>query len=292
MKRQASLFPALIMSLLTSAQNWCPPGATWTYYMQASWGEGFYEHLYAGDTLLGGLVGQNIHSTSTIFYLDIGAAVVDPPHYYITTRRDTDIVWWWEPDLMAWDTLYDFAASPGDKWLPPNFVGICPPHEWIEVVDTGHVLISSVALRYLDVMQVAPGDTVFSRITERLGWEWEMNIWPPCVEPPQNVFGLHCYNDVEISWSSPDWAYGCHSLVGVEERTQLPISIFPNPGTDHFTISLSPGPHTIRLIDPIGREALLEQQNGPHAVVLTADLSPGHYTVQVNGERIGRWVKR
>ncbi|MBK8228914.1 MAG: hypothetical protein IPK70_17275 [Flavobacteriales bacterium] len=103
---------------LSHAQNWCPPGATWTYYMQASWGEGYYDLLYAGDTLLGGELGQKIYSSSNFYYVDIGTVMVDPPQYYITTRRDTDMVWWWEPDLMVWDTLYNFGAIPGDRWLP------------------------------------------------------------------------------------------------------------------------------------------------------------------------------
>jgi hypothetical protein len=267
-----------------SAQNWCAPGATWNYATQASWGEGCYEHLYVGATLLGGVIGQNIFTASNFYYVDLGAVVYEPPHYYITTRWQDDIAWWWVPDLMDWDTLYNFGAVPGDKWLPPNFVGLCPPYEWIEVVDTGSVLVSGVSLHYLDIMQAGTEDTVYSRITERFGWEWEINIWPPCVGPPEIISGLISYSDDEISWTNPAWTEGCFGVVGLEEQSSSGIRLFPNPGNTQFTLDLPAGPHTITLFDATGRLVLQQRTTDTRPVVGTEVLPAGLYRISVSDE--------
>ncbi|HMC97871.1 MAG TPA: T9SS type A sorting domain-containing protein [Flavobacteriales bacterium] len=293
MKHLTILGSVWIVPLALSAQNWCPPGATWTYGLNGSWGEGYYQCIYAGDTLLGGLVGQNINQHQHIYYTDIDSLMDGPTAYYITTRRDTDIVWWWN-DQQSWDTLYWFGA-PGDKWLPPNYVGICPPYEWIEVVDTGTVIISGVPLRYCDVVQAGEFDTLYSRITERLGWEWEMNIWSPC-HMDHGELGLRCYSDVEITWSDPDWGFGCYSMVGVDEVIDQPLSIFPNPGSDHFTIRLPSGTHGIVLYDMTGREVLRTRTTTTSFDVDTRELPSGAFSYRVSdagGSAIARgtWVK-
>lgn len=290
---------AVLLSLLyttLSAQNWCPPGATWTYGLQASWGEGYYELTYVGDTLLGGLIGQNINSRQHFYFNDVDSVIDGQSIYYTTTRRDTDIVWWWEPTLLTWDTLYWFGAVQGEKWLPPNYVGVCPPNEWIEVVDTGTAIISGVSLRYCDIMQAGEFDSAYSRITERLGWEWEMNIWPPCayLEGP---LGLRCYSDAQISWSDPDWSYGCHSIVGMDHIGQAGMPIpFPDPGSDHFALDLRNGLRSIELYDMSGAPVLREQLMGDVARVTTTTLAQGMYMYRLrsdDGKTVsqGKWIK-
>ena len=68
--------------------------------------------------------------------------------------------------------------------------------------------------------------------------------------------------------------------------------LFPNPGNDHFTLTLSNGPHRVTLVDAVGRIAL--QLTTPHerTVVGTAHLGPGVYTVRIDDAALPlRWVK-
>ncbi|MBL7963730.1 MAG: T9SS type A sorting domain-containing protein [Flavobacteriales bacterium] len=292
---RAALFTLAVLPLLAAAQSWCPPGATWTYRMQATWGEGYYELAYAGDSLVAGQPAQKITSLSAYhYYADDTTIVTEPLHYTLTVAMG-DLVGWWDMNALSFDTLYDFAATPGDHWLPPNAVGLCPPYERIEVVDTGSTSISGVSLRYLDIRQAGAEDTVYSRITERLGWEWEMNIWPPCAAPPMTLLGLVCYSDDEISWTDPDWSIGCQSVASIVEKEVSALRIFPNPGTTHFTLDLPPGPHTITLYDATGRMVLHQRTTDAQPVIATNALPAGLYRITVRDERSGvlglTWVK-
>ena len=294
---RAALLTLALHSLLAFAQSWCPPGATWTYGLQTSWGVGYFELSYAGDTLLGGSIGKKINNRQH-YYSYAGDSIVDgAAFYYTATRYEAGIVWWWRPDEATWDTLYWFDAVPGDGWRPPNADIVCPAFDRIEVIDTGEVIIQGATLRYLDVRQAGEYDTVYSRITERLGWEWEMNIWPPCLSTvADQALGLRCYSDEEISWSNPTWNFGCGSLVGVGERTGTDRMFpFPNPGTTYFSLTLPPGPHTITLFDATGRMVMQQRTPDARPVIATEALPAGLYRIAVRDEQgavMGTtWVK-
>lgn len=67
--------------------------------------------------------------------------------------------------------------------------------------------------------------------------------------------------------------------------------IFPNPGTDHFTIALPPGAHVIRLFDTTGREMLNLRAQGSSVRVDAALLPSGIYAIRVDDQRPDRWVR-
>lgn len=293
---RAALLSLALLPLLACAQNWCPPGATWTYGMQADWGEGYYQLTYVSDTLLGGEIGQTIHSQQHFHHYDVDSVIVGASEYYVTTRSDADLVWLWRANAMTWDTLYWFGAVPGDHWLPPNIVGLCPGFERIEVVDTGTVILAGLPLRYLDIRQAGESDTLYSRITERLGWAWEMNIWPPCATGPALwAQGLRCYSDEQLAWTDPAWDYGCNSVLAVDQRSVTPPLPFPNPGTTHFTLSLPPGPHTITLFDTTGRRVMEWSAMTGQVMMDTSHLPAGTYLIRAVDQE-GRtsqqiWIK-
>ena len=84
--------------------------------------------------------------------------------------------------------------------------------------------------------------------------------------------------------------------VGIDEVTDSnTLSIFPNPGTTHFTLSLPPGPHTITLFDATGRVVLHQRTTDARPVIGTEGLPAGLYRITVRDARGGvmgaTWVK-
>jgi hypothetical protein len=84
--------------------------------------------------------------------------------------------------------------------------------------------------------------------------------------------------------------------VGIGEFTASnTLSIFPNPGTTHFTLDVPPGPHTITLCDATGRVLLEQRTTDGRPVIGTEALPAGLYRVTVRDERGGvqgaMWMK-
>ena len=69
-------------------------------------------------------------------------------------------------------------------------------------------------------------------------------------------------------------------------------SIFPNPGTSHFTLQLPGGVHTIEVSDTTGRRVLNERTSLQQPTIGTANLAPGLYHVRVDDGPPLRWVKQ
>jgi len=73
------------------------------------------------------------------------------------------------------------------------------------------------------------------------------------------------------------------------------LSVFPNPGTTHFTLDLTPGPHTITLFDAAGRVVLQQRTTDARPVKGTEALPAGLYRIMVRDDLGGvmgaTWVK-
>ncbi len=103
------------------AQQWCPPGAEWSFtYHAMDWSNGVTHNgvllsKYTGDTLVGGHLAQRI--SSTLYYEVSGAegsvTTAWPPRY---TRLADDVVYIWDLWAEQYDTLLWFGAGPGDQW--------------------------------------------------------------------------------------------------------------------------------------------------------------------------------
>ncbi|MBL8001025.1 MAG: T9SS type A sorting domain-containing protein [Flavobacteriales bacterium] len=300
---RAALLTLALLPLLACAQSWCPPGATWTYDHTGFVGlQGYSVMTYTHDTVLAGEVGQLIDLV--VIGVDVNQ-VVDTlpwPTPSAITRYTADQVFLWSGLTQSWDTLYDFAVVPGDKWLPPHAdPGICPPGngDVIEVLDTGTVVIDGMVLRYVDVHC----GFYDGRITERLGWSLGMVMFEGCFVPECSC-DLRCYRDDSLSYVRPGLTLPCDHLdlaTAVEMDLQgQALVVAPNPGTDHFTLSgvegyLPPGRHTITLFDATGRIVLQQRTADVRPMIDTGALPSGLYRVAVRDEQgavLGAtWVK-
>lgn len=282
---RASLFLLVLLPLPALAQSWCAPGATWTYEA-GMFLAGFHRMSYTHDTIIGLDTAQVIDRYSAIQY------PLPPPDYgytapYISytpvaavTRTDSAVVYLFSGTDQ--DTLYWFGAIPGDHWYPA-FVNdsTCQP---LVVTDTSTTVIDGMPLRTLQVS----GYTIM----ERIGCTWDMFMYCPnwIIDGPM---GMRCYQDAQINFQPV--SYACDQLAGIPDAQRTPLIIYPNPGTDHFTLELPPGPHFITVFDAQGRVVLRQQGNETRPVIHAESLPSGPYRTTVElgqGERRNAaWVK-
>lgn len=244
------LSAALCASAPLKAQQWCPPGAEWHYDGDVCPLEcpGYIRMQNAGDTLILGQPCSRIERMR--FYQVMDSPVYTDSLTDLYTYSDSGIVWMFDPQLNAFDTLYDLNASPGDSWqlihLPePASLG---QSFFLTVLDTGHIHIDGNSLRWLSV-QYDFGDLWSDQIfldtlIERIGsMDWYMLPYslPSGATDAGEGGPLRCYHDNEISYQRPS-VETCDLPLGVMEHVARPmLLIWPNPGTDCLTIRMPVG---------------------------------------------------
>jgi hypothetical protein len=281
-----SIILSVTMALPVISQIWCPAGTTWTYTYSNSWTtEGYARFMYTGDTVIDGFTSQRIDSFLEYDYypFDTTYAFQDGP-YYTSVNGGLVSIW----DGVAFDTLYDFSAVPGDHWLAAMPDG---GESWVYsvVADTGTLAIDGLSLRFLTLQN---GDT----IAERLG---QFNdYFLPWVGMVQDDAGgpLRCYSDVDLDHTQWWWNFGCASWLGLDApRVHAGITLSPNPGNERFMIKGLGAASVVRILDAIGRVCIQQRCSTPNSMVSTATLPSGVYTVQAFGpdgsECNARWVK-
>ncbi|MBK9276018.1 MAG: T9SS type A sorting domain-containing protein [Flavobacteriales bacterium] len=296
---RAALLALVLLPLLAAAQSWCPPGATWHFSFGGYLFEGYLQRTYVADTIVGGRNAQRLtdsgHQISTFNGYPVHS-IVQRTHF---TSLDGDLLLIWIG--AAWDTLIRFDAVPGDRWFPPG-IGNQPcgalPSGMYEVVDTSTVWLNGTALRSVTLDAVLAGGvlmgTPWFHFTERIGLHQGFRIDPWCLVDG-GYEQIRCYSDSTISYQAPTWTAACDLGLAVEERLHDEVDAFPNPGSTHFTLELSPGPHTITLFDATGRVVLQQRTSDTRPVIATEALPDGLYSISVRDEQGGvmgaTWVK-
>lgn len=246
---------------------------------------------YSGDTLVGGLQCQRIDQTIFAYepVFPFGTPFTLPVSPIITNGQG-DVVRIWDQLTSEFDTLAWFGAVPGDHWSVPQYLG---PSAHFDVLDTGTKVVAGIPLHYVVIEEpIVMGftDTLF----ERIGFE-RFYLQPfETMQLDIVTYDLVCYRDDDID-QYDGWVPGhpCDFTLAVQEEEVQLAPLFPNPGTDHFTLSLPPGSHTITVHDGSGRVLLQQRTADPLATIATDRLSAGIYLVRVDeGSLPWHWVKQ
>ena len=165
----------------------------------------------------------------------------------------------------------------------------------LTVLDTSTVVIDGTPLRQLLIQRGnwdwMPPDTLRERIGFSFsylnGWSWFLTDQP--------WTGLRCYQDAQIGYSAPG-VPDCGFTLSVDGAAmRASATVFPNPGTTYFTLSLPPGPHTITLFDATGRMVFTQRTTEERPVIGTEKLPAGLYRITMQSEQGGSmstsWVK-
>lgn len=170
--------------------------------------------------------------------------------------------------------LYEFDLHTGDT-LPPSW------NNWsntITVTGVDSVLVGTeMRARY------ALANSWASYLVEGVGSSHGL------LEPVTDFFDcgytLECFGVENVP---------CSINMGIS-ATPGPVqpAVFPNPGTDGFTLTLTPGPHTITLFDATGRMVLQRSAQGPRHEFHADKLPSGIYLMKVDDQpSLLRWVKQ
>jgi len=305
------LFILLLNYTTNKAQTWCPPGAEWYYGAYATYpsANGYFKYIYTNDTIVSSTVYKKINS---YFF---GYNQMSGPFFQITylnsyfSHENNNVV------FFNNDTLYNFNANIGDKWLrmqiKNNFIPntFCDaPRRPVEVIDTGHVIINSTylksltlkyQLKYVETSSFVPLTTYTDVVYQRIGSigmafspERCEFMNPGTVLHPISSTGFRCYSDNTFaSYSLQTYSLACNYIPSgtslTENSNNLFFLFYPNPVNELLTIDISAEQLQLKenakleILNSLGQiiqeEAITFKEN--KAVINTKELANGVYVL-------------
>jgi hypothetical protein len=251
----------ILLSFQGKAQMWCPPGATWHHRAINGYPpvNGYYYYTYLNDTIINSKsynrIKESFRGTNPMW----GLGVIDKPLGIKYTRQQNNVIYLFE------DTLYNFNAIIGDKWLKAklrsdgiNYAPVCNgPRRIVEVIDTGHLIINSVNLKtltlkyqfkWVETNTLTTIQTYTDVVCQKLG-SLTKGFTPETCETMSGVgptmhdtsfTGLVCYKDNNFGlYESPAFTNACNNIyvLGYSKETQdLSFFIFPNPTNSNLMV--------------------------------------------------------
>ncbi len=267
--------------LSVNSQNWCPPGAKWHY----SWWAGglglnaMITYEYKKDTSVAGQICKQINGT---FYGYWGTTDytkpprIDPNFRNYYTYENNKVVYAFNGN--SFDTIVNFNANIGDRWLPHSHVSCNTPSP-IMVNGTGHVSINNVNLKLIVLTystnfgSTIPTQTASQTYTmiEKIGNLTSIKMYadmfpafcyqsPGVNDNPTTSFKCYQDNNFPLHEITPS---ACNNVLGLDGQNQLikNIQIYPNPNAGHFAINISE-PSRIIINNSIGQMVFEDRFDG------------------------------
>lgn len=248
-----------LFGMRCTAQSWCATNSTWWHAYQDMVGTvGYTRTDYTGDTLIDGMNCQRLVSSIRAWSIP-EAYLYESSSWTRHTSGQGDVVLLQDYN-NTFDTLYNFAAVPGEHWFVPfaNAVRYL-------VTDTGSTIMDGIGLRWLsvDVLMSIEGSEwtyVQDTLLERVGFLHQfIDPWNSLsIEP--DITQLRCYQDDELAFSSGISPTCEHTLgIGRIDTRAITLQVFPNPVQQELRVELS---HTLDrdqlgflVLDALGRTA-------------------------------------
>jgi hypothetical protein len=172
----------------------------------------------------------------------------------------------WEEWRNAFAVLYDMNALPGDQWMMPVLIegNVCDTTSFVEVVDTGTMVVDDVLLRWSAVERhyIMDGtewnvfaDTVIERVGFTTGYFSPHDACNAALDFDEGS-ELRCYTDDEISYKRIQ-PWSCETLLAVPAVTDAGTAAQLVPLGDGRHRVVLPAPHgaaQLTLFDAAGRQ--------------------------------------
>jgi len=295
------IFALLFLSpIAIGAQNWCPPGATWTYGFTGGFETGYPEVDYTGDTIINSIQCKKLHRMMYWQFLPSSATyTTDAGTAY--TYADADKVYIFRHNQFY--TLYDFSAQPGDTWVVPgakDYMSGCDSTGIVHVDSIGTMVINSQALRYVCVSRLDTSQHWGwnAKIVERIGsiGHGSLSAYDYLFPYKYDYCGMvtdelpeggyfRCYSDNDPFSYSSGIAPSCDYITNVlYANDPHPVSVFPNPSQDAFTVSFGDLKMTGLVVRDLSEREILQEDVRNKTRVQIDVLPPGAYYCRL-------WVK-
>jgi hypothetical protein len=317
-----SLIVTFLFQTLTAQMAWCPPGATWHIKRGGFIGDfgqvdGIIKISVTKDTSVIGVACKRLDAVFRGKDLNdlLNGVGYDVTKHYDTyyTYSNNNVIFLYN-QVNAFDTLVNFNALPGDKWLKPRRSQTgCFTRPSVVVTDTSHVIINGFSLKQIKTVDTAavigysytgqnsytytykyPEATVF---IERILFPSSVimqYIFPTNCEfspgvsdgPPLNVF--KCYEDdafpvYKNDWPNYSWSgKPCDFTTGVEmnSKNNINLSLYPNPNQGSFELELQQATD-ISIVDLVGHVVFNNSYKLPGKInVDAAYIPPGVYILR------------
>ena len=283
MKKIYFTFFLFIFHLSSFSQQWCAPGSVWNYK-----------------------VDDNGYPNARLAYVELkvtGTDTLNGKDCYVILGEGKGINYnYWAPHLPSWpynvgykfytyedsgviyisrgarfDTLVNFNALPGDKWLPVFLHPDCQSSEYISpltVQDTGHVTINGLYLKkitagYQDFIEGIGGVT------------WFMYNYQTCIVDVQGDGQFTCFRADNFPVYISPLHKECVNWVSVPEvNASSRLQVFPNPGSGKFNIETGNNA-SARVFDLTGKLILFQQLGTGSSTIHLEQCPSGIYVLEV-----------
>ncbi len=236
----ASLFCFIAVNLL--AQNWCPPGAEWTYNYY-DWGtEGYVRISLSKDTVIAGQLCQKLDVKNRTWagspYFIYDTSYRAP--IYTFSRNDTVFIY--QSWIPAFVPLYCFSARIGDTIQYSNPNSLCGNPINLLVDSTGVISINNNPLKYY-VAHALPNDGVLNLYGEEIKVLERLGVWTGYFFMPTFVcytdapsYSLRCYKDDSFSVYQADALKACDYFYNSldEIQNEQGLIVYPNPASSNI----------------------------------------------------------
>lgn len=244
-----------IFNLQVKAQMWCPPGATWHYRVHANmypYYDGHIKLVVTNTVLINSIVCNNMVGTYIGKTMWPTSPTTTLNNYVdINTYENNKVVYIYNTDSLNFDTIANFNASIGDKWLGikyPNSTCFSPNTNYVRptitVVDTAHITINNVWLRKLKLSSTYYSPTTFTfTIIEKIsGVDNFLFHYTQCLVDGPFYGNFVCYSDNNFPLYNPSSSI-CDYVptgVGINENSfsSSLLKLYPNPNNGNFTFEL------------------------------------------------------
>lgn len=230
MKRAILTFGICFITLLSTAQNWAPIGAKWTYgVLNISNGyRSFREWICVNDTVIGTDTCKIIERNGTATFHDVTNRLI--------IFEDSNRIYWYNTIINQFSVLYDFNKNQGDTWNMK--VDSC---DLLVTVDsTGSTIINGNTLKILYIHTIV--DAFSGTVVQGIGnlnrpypdvFNFCYNQFPDGT----NYDGLRCYDDNLLGFHDFNIAASCDDITSVnEDNSSHTFTIYPNPSSDLLNI--------------------------------------------------------
>ena len=241
---------------------------------------GVIKDAYLGDTVINGITCKHIRGTFKGKLSQWSPTVTVNNYRESYSYLNNQVLYTWTYDsynnLNTFDTLVNFNASVGDKWLKNRYFGTCNSRQVITVINTGTVMINNVTLKkivttYSNTVYSMSGtytmtatDTIIERIMSRSSFMFPMHCEVDSIYDGYLYNGdFLCYEDNSFASYQRAGTNGCEYIPDGLRKLQLSegsIRIYPNPASGMVTAEAEnfngSGYYQLSIVNLLGQEVM------------------------------------